>query len=133
MFLTQSMAVKISICLENKYQIKIINKKSPLCAGLGSNRKTLRNCQAAYQKQLCLKIQTIFFFDRVNIQIGLTPLTSSFSFSVSESPPHLHWNIMFNSSNCIIVYVGTCCFVKVNRDIFSCTNFNVYYHEFDYL
>ena len=35
------MAIKIFTYLEKKYQIKKINKKSPLCAGLGSNRKAL--------------------------------------------------------------------------------------------
>ena len=46
--------------------IHLFNKKAPLYAGLGSKQKTFSNCQASYQKELCLLFenQEIFFTEQ---------------------------------------------------------------------
>ena len=54
--------------MKKKY-LRLFNKKTPLYAGLRSKQKTFTNCQATYQKELCLVI-----LHRANVQIGLTPL-----------------------------------------------------------
>ena len=33
---------------------RLFNKKTPLYVGLGPKQKTFSNCQATYQKELCL-------------------------------------------------------------------------------
>ena len=54
--------------------LRFFNKKTPLYAGLGSKQKTFSNCQATYQKELCLLFENqAIFFHRANVQIGLTP------------------------------------------------------------
>ena len=47
---------------KNVYTL-LIKKKTPSYAGLGSKQKTFSNCQAIYQKELCLlfRNQAIFF------------------------------------------------------------------------
>ena len=49
--------------LNKKKCLSLFNKKTPLYTGLGSKQKTFSNCQATYQKELCLLFynQTIFF------------------------------------------------------------------------
>ena len=46
--------------------LRLFNKKTPLYAGLSSKQKTFSNCQAIYQKELCLLFenQAIFFTER---------------------------------------------------------------------
>ena len=43
--------------------LRLFNKKTPLYARLGSKQKTFSDCQATYQKELCLLFenQAIFF------------------------------------------------------------------------
>ena len=57
------MTIQIYTLNEKK---RLFNKKTPLYAGLGSKLKTLSNCQATYQKELCLLLenQAIFFTER---------------------------------------------------------------------
>ena len=66
------MTIQIFTCLlkilNEKKCLRLFNKKTPLYARLGSKQKALSNCQATYQKELCL-----LFFHRANVQIGLTP------------------------------------------------------------
>ena len=51
---------------KKKKCLRLFNKKTPLYAGLGSKQKTFSNCQATYQKELCLLFenQAIFFTER---------------------------------------------------------------------
>ena len=51
---------------KKKKYLRLFNKKTPLYAGLGSKQKTFSNCQATYQKELCLLFenQTNFFTER---------------------------------------------------------------------
>ena len=68
--------------------LSLFNKKTPLYAGLGSKLKTFNNCQASYQKQVCLLFENpAFFFHRANVQIGLTPFPL---FVLVRSPRPLH-------------------------------------------
>ena len=52
--------------LNKKKCLRLFNKKAPLRARLGSKQKTFSNCQAPYQKELCLLFenQAIFFTER---------------------------------------------------------------------
>ena len=51
---------------KTKKCLRLSNKKTPLYAGLGSQQKTFSNCQATYQKELCLLFenQANFFTER---------------------------------------------------------------------
>ena len=53
----------------NNFFLRIFNKN----ARLGSKQKTVSNCQATYQKELCLLFENqAIFFIWANVQIGLT-------------------------------------------------------------
>ena len=66
--------------------LRFFNKKTPLYVGLGSKQKTFSNCQATYQKELCLLFENqAIFFHRANVQIGFTP------------PPPVRFNSLFKS------------------------------------
>ena len=47
-----------------KICLRLFNKKTPLYAGLGSKQKAFRNCQATYQKELCLLFEIRQFFSQ---------------------------------------------------------------------
>ena len=55
------MTIQIFTCLE-----KNVKEKKTLYAGLGPKQKAFSNCQATYQKELCLRFenQAIFFTER---------------------------------------------------------------------
>ena len=70
---------------------RIIFFVTPLCAGLGSKQKTFSNCQATYQKELCLLFENhaIFFTDWTYRYASPPPLPPpSFSSLFKDSPPY---------------------------------------------
>ena len=56
------------------------------------NMKTFSNCEATYQKELCLLFEKSgSFFHRANVQIGLIPLCAiCFRSLFKDPPPPLH-------------------------------------------
>ena len=69
------MTIKIQVHqkpLNEKKIIRLFNKKALLYAGIDSKQQTFSNCQATYQKELCLLFEKsgkffhrVFFFTKI--------------------------------------------------------------------
>ena len=83
---------KKNVNWKEKKCLRLFNQKTPLYVGLGSKQKTFSNCQATYQKELCLLFENqAIFFHRANVQIGLTPSLLLFVLvHFLRTPPPLH-------------------------------------------
>ena len=63
--------------MKKKNVYTFLIKKTAFYAGLDSKQKTFGNCQATYQKELCLLFENQQFFQRVKIE-RLDPTPSLF-------------------------------------------------------
>ena len=109
------------------------NKKHLYMLDQAQNRKTFSNCQATYQKELCMLFgKSGNFFHRANVQIGLTPAPPVyFCLLFKESPPPCALNVLFewpliimSNANKLEICLGEawpssiCCHYSVNSLVF---------------
>ena len=75
--------------------LRLLNKKTPSYAGLGSKQKSFSNCQATYQKELCLLFENQVFFSQSERTDRLDSPCPFVLVRFLRTPPRCTTNVLF--------------------------------------